>query len=465
MAGATASAGEVIRMRIPRFVLGGEHSGVGKSTITIGLLRALKDRGLEPQPFKAGPDFLDPMHHTAAVGRPSRNLDTWMFGDGVRQSFLRGSRDSSISVIEGVMGLYDGLNGRSDIGSTAHLSKVLRAPVVLVVDATSSARSAGAVALGFKAYDPKVDLAGVIFNNVAGPNHLTTLKDSLKGMEYLGGIPKDAAVSLRSRHLGLVPAGEADDSASYKRIASLIEEHCHLDRIIEIASAAPDIGPAQLSAPKSRKRPRARIGVARDEAFNFYYEDNMDIMRALGAEIVPFSPLRDTLPEVDGLYFGGGYPEMFADRLEENRAMRSAVKEAAALGLPIYAECGGMMYACRTITDLEGRKRPMTGIFDVEVEMTERVQAIGYAEVEAVTDNMMCLKGWTTRGHEFHYSKVVSSGETDMAYTMRRGKGMVDGKDGLLAHNTLASYTHLHFASCPYFARRFVDSCVYSRRR
>jgi cobyrinic acid a,c-diamide synthase len=216
---------------------------------------------------------------------------------------------------------------------------------------------------------------------------------------------------------------------------------------------------------KRRKRPRTRIGVAQDEAFNFYYEDNFDYLRSLGAEIVPFSPLRDELPDVSGLYFGGGYPELYAQRLEENVAMRNQVKKAAQAGMPIYAECGGMMYACRTVGDFSETKRAMCGIFDAEVEMTERLQAIGYVEVEARKDNMLCLKGWTTRGHEFHYSRVTCTGETEFAYNMKRGKGIQDGMDGFLGYNTLASYTHLHFASCPDFARRFVDSCIYNRRR
>ncbi|MGE5379248.1 MAG: cobyrinate a,c-diamide synthase, partial [Candidatus Saccharibacteria bacterium] len=321
-------------MKIPRFVLAAERSGVGKSTITIGMLMALKARGLNPQPFKAGPDFLDPMHHTAAIGRPSRNLDTWMFGDAVRSSFIRGSKNSSISVIEGVMGLYDGVDGISEEGSTSHLAKLLKAPVILVLDASASARSVGAVALGFKAYDPRVTIAGVIFNNVAGPSHLTMLKDSLRGMQCLGGIPCDENISLKSRHLGLVPAEENPDSNRYRLIGSLIEQYCDMDRIIEIASSAPDIGPPKMAEPKRKRPSRVRIGVARDEAFNFYYEDNFDILRALGAELVPFSPIRDKLPEVDGLYFGGGYPEVFSEGLANNIAMKDAVKRASDSGLP-----------------------------------------------------------------------------------------------------------------------------------
>jgi cobyrinic acid a,c-diamide synthase len=451
-------------MKIPRFVIAGERSGVGKSTITVGMLLALRARGLEPQPFKAGPDFLDPMHHSAVLGKPSHNLDTWMFLDQVVPSFVQGARGSDISVIEGVMGLYDGLNGRSEEGSTSHLAKVLKAPVILVIDASSSARSAGAVALGFKDYDPEVDIAGVIFNNVAGPGHLKMLKDSLRGMECLGGVPTDASVELRSRHLGLVPAAEDLDMPRYERIREMVEEHVDMDRIVAIARAAPDIGPKRISPPP-RNGTKARIGLAWDDAFNFYYQGNHDRLRGLGAEIVPFSPMKDRLPEVDGLYFGGGYPELFARQLEKNSEMRRAVRKASQNGMPIYAECGGMMYACGAVRDLDGRRRRMTEIFDAEVEMTERLQAIGYIEMEARKDNVMSRKGWSTRGHEFHCSRVSSLGNEDFAYEMSIGKGIAEGRDGLVANNTLASYAHLHFASCPRFAGRFVNSCSKWRRK
>lgn len=452
-------------MHIPRFVIAGERSGVGKSTITVGILMALRARGLDPQPFKAGPDFLDPMHHSAVLGKPSHNLDTWMFRDQVLPSFIRGSKGSNISVIEGVMGLYDGLDGISEEGSTSHLAKVLKAPVVLIIDASSSARSAGAVALGFKEYDPRVNIAGVIFNNVAGPSHLAMLRDSLRGMECLGGVPSEAAVELRSRHLGLIPAGEDMDMARYARIQALVENNVNVERIVELASAAPDIGPRKEVSAARQKRPRTRIGLAWDEAFNFYYQGNLDHLRMLGAEIVRFSPIRDQLPDVDGLYFGGGYPELFSHELESNSELRESIRRASAEGMPIYAECGGMMYACGAVRDMNGRRMRMTGIFDAEVEMTDRLQAIGYIEMEARKDNVMSLKGWSTRGHEFHYSRVCCTGNEDFVYEMRRGKGMKNGMDGMLSHNTLASYAHLHFASCPDLARRFVMSCVYSRRR
>lgn len=445
-------------------MLAGERSGVGKSTIAVGLLLALENKGKHPQPFKAGPDFLDPMQHSIMLGRPSRNLDTWMLGDRNLDLFLRSSSPSGISVIEGVMGLYDGVNGISEEGSSAHLSKILRTPVIIVLDASGSARSVGAVALGFKEYDPQVNVAGVIFNHIGGERHLKMLRDSLRGMECLGGIPNDANIELKSRHLGLVPATEAPDSSKYERIRAIIEQNCDIDRIISIADSAPDIGP-EVYKPLPQEPKRARIGIARDAAFNFYYEDSLDVLRCQGAELIPFSPLNDDLPDVDALYFGGGYPEIFAKDLAANVSIRQNIKKAASDGMPLYAECGGMMYTCRSIKDMNGMCYDMVGLFDAEVEMTPRLQAIGYVEASVVKDCVLAPPGASTRGHEFHFSRVISNGERDYAYQMKRGRGICDGKDGMVNGKTLASYTHLHFAACPEFARNFVDKAErYSQR-
>ncbi len=446
-------------MHIPRIVIAGERSGVGKSTITVGILLALKARGLEAQPFKVGPDFLDPMHHSIIMDRKSRNLDTWMFPDAVESLFYRASVGADISVIEGVMGFYDGLNGRSEEGSTAHLSKILKAPAILVLDASSSARSVGAVAKGFAEYDKDVNVAGVIFNNVAGESHLEMLESSLRGIDSLGGIPNVKGMELESRHLGLIPAAEDFNSLKYEKIREVIESHLDMDKLISKAKSAPDIGP-QTIIPESRVEPRTRIGLASDAAFNFYYEDSLQILRDKGAEIIPFSPLKDEMPEVDGLYFGGGYPELFASQLEENRRLRDQVKEASSHGMPIYAECGGMMYLCRSLIDLKGRSYRMAGVFECEVAMTNRLEALGYVEAEVVNPNVLAPRGRRTRGHVFHYSHVIDPSEDGYAYRLNRGKGIKEEGDGLIAHNTLSSYTHLHFASCPDFAQNFVDACV-----
>ena len=431
---------------------------MGKSTITVGILAALRARGLEVQPFKSGPDFLDPMHHNMVTPRISRNLDTWMFPGYVEESFLRSSEGADISVIEGAMGFYDGYDGRSEEGSSAHLSKVLRCPVVLVLNASASARSLGAVAMGFSAYDTEVDLRGIIFNKVGGKRHLEMAETSLRGAASLGGIPRDEDVGLKSRHLGLVPAGEEDNTLRYETARRLVEENLDLDLLIEMAREAPDLEAGSPVRFEEVQR-RCRIGVAKDEAFNFYYQDNFDILRSHGADIQFFSPLKEGVPDVDGLYFGGGYPELFAKGLSENEACLKQVKELSSQGMPIYAECGGMMYLLSELRDLEGGSHRMTGIFDGVVEMTPRLEALGYVEARALSDNVLSKEGWVTRGHVFHYSRVVPGTWRRYAYDLSREGGIEGRRDGLVRDNTLASYVHLHFGSNQSFTERFVESC------
>jgi cobyrinic acid a,c-diamide synthase len=424
----------------------------------------MKRMGLDPSPFKAGPDFLDPMHHSMVLGKACRNLDTWMFPNGVVEAFARGAKGSGISVIEGVMGLYDGVNGRSEEGSSAHLAKMLGAPVVLVVDASGAARSAGAVAEGFRVYDPDVSIAGVIFNNVGGPRHQRMLEDSLRGIPCFGGVFKSDAMHMKSRHLGLVPAAETYDSEKYEAIRTHISECVDVRGIADAAAKASPI--EIVEPPPVVARERVRIGVARDRAFNFYYIHNIEELEHAGAEIVYFSPENDALPDVDGLYFGGGYPELFAAGLEKNHAMRKDVKKASDDGMPIYAECGGMMYLCSRAEDASGNLYEMAGVFDACAEIRNGGRmTLGYVEATSVRDTPLSAEGWTTRGHEFHYSSVVPPADSKYAWELSRGKGIVDGKDGFMAGNTLASYLHLHFASNPKIPVRFVESCsAYSRR-
>ena len=445
-------------------MMAGERSGVGKSTITVGILLALRARGLAAQPFKVGPDFLDPMHHSILMDRKSRNLDTWMFPGAVKELFVRNSRGADVAVIEGVMGMYDGFDGISEEGSTAHLAKTLDAPVILVLDAHASARSLGAVALGFQEYDRKVNLAGVIFNNVAGERHLQMLESSLRGVESLGGLLTVEKASLSSRHLGLVPAEEDFSSARYDEIRRMVEERIHIDRLLEIAGTA---GPVEAQTSKlfPDQKEIATIGVAKDSAFNFYYEDNLDILRSHGARIEYFSPMSGELPDVDGLYFGGGYPEVFAQGLASSVGVREKIRRLSDDGMAIYAECGGMMYACKTLRTLDGKDHAMTGIFDARVEMTGKLQALGYVEAKVVRDCVLSTRGNTARGHVFHYSHVAETNETEFAYDLDKQKGISGSMDGFVRGNTMASYTHLHFGSCPGFADSFVRSCAgYGRR-
>ncbi|NLI74371.1 MAG: hydrogenobyrinic acid a,c-diamide synthase (glutamine-hydrolyzing) [Euryarchaeota archaeon] len=449
-------------MRRPRVVIAGERSGVGKSTITVGILLELKKRGLDPQPFKAGPDFLDPMHHSALLDRKSRNLDTWMFPQVVPELFYRASEGAGISIIEGVMGMYDGRDGRSEEGSTAHLAKMLKTPVILVLDASSSARSVGAVALGFKEYDPKVDLRAVIFNNIGGKRHLDMLRDSLRDIECLGGIPFDANAKLQSRQLGLEFSEENASQERYENIRNLIESNINIDRLIEIAASAPDMEVA--TSEKQLTRPVVRIGVAFDEAFNFYYEDNLQYLRDAGAELVFFSLLRDNVPDVDGLYVGGGYPELFADKLSSNKSARLDIKKLSDEGMPIYAEGGGLLYLCRSLITTGGEEYNMTGVFDATACMTEKLQALGYVEVKIIQNNILSRIGDSARGHVFHYSKIINSNE-NFAYDLENEKGICGSMDALICDKTMASYSYLHFGSNPRLANNFVEACqVYSNQ-
>ncbi len=443
--------------------MAGERSGVGKSTITIGIIAALRARGLNIQPFKVGPDFLDPMHHNAVSERLSRNLDTWMFPHYVEESFLRNSEGADISVIEGVMGFYDGYDGRSELGSSAHLSKVLRCPVALVLNASSSARSLGAVAKGFVDFDPDVNIGGIIFNKVGGKRHLEMLEDSLRDVDSLGGVPRREDVGLKSRHLGLVPAQEEDNTSRYEAARKMVEENLDVDRLVEMAREAPPLRyDCPISLPKEETN--CRIGVALDAAFNFYYADNLDLLRAAGAEVVPFSPMRDSLPDVDGVYLGGGYPEMFAADLAENHGLLTSLKKTAGEGMPVYAECGGLMFLCRSLTDLEGKEHIMSSVFKAKVEMTEKLQALGYIETKTTQDNILTQKGARTRGHVFHFSRVTECDHEEFAYVLDKDRGIAHSRDGMVADNCLASYTHLHFGTDPRLAVNFVNKCrSYSR--
>ncbi len=441
-------------------MLAGERSGVGKSTLTVGILSALRARGLDVQPFKAGPDFLDPMHHNEVTGRISRNLDTWMFPGWVRSSFHSASRGADVSVLEGVMGLFDGMDGRNEEGSSAHLSKELRCPVVLVLDASGTSRSAGAVAKGFKTFDPAVDVRGVIFNRVGGSRHLEMLRDSLSGLELecLGGIPKNKDVALESRHLGLVPAQEGDNSQRYEGISRMVEEHLDLDLMLRIASEAPPCPPAEVEAVE--RMGEFRLAVARDKAFNFYYQDNFDIMRSLGASVVEFSPLDGDLPDADGYYFGGGYPELHLDALASNTSLKDDLIGRVKDGVPTYAECGGLMYLCRKVVGQDGRGHDMAGVFDATVEMTPRLQALGYVEATCQRDCVLSPAGGRIRGHVFHYSRVASHGEREFSYRLSKDKGIEGPLDGFVKGNALASYLHLHFGSGLDFAQGFARSCL-----
>ncbi|MCK9632067.1 MAG: cobyrinate a,c-diamide synthase [Methanoregula sp.] len=436
-------------MTIPRIIIAGTHSGCGKTTVASGIMGALTKEGYTVQPFKVGPDFIDPTHHTRICGRISRNLDPFMMGEEeCRASFSRASAGADIAVVEGVMGMFDGVDG-SDLSSTAHVARLLQAPVILVVDAKGMSRSIHALIKGFMTFDPTVTIAGVIVNRTGSRRHREMMEPSL-AIPAFGWIPRSEAITLKSRHLGLLMAHE---SGSHDEISDLIAEHCDLEAIISAAGKAPAI-PVRQETP-SQVASRARIGVARDNAFCFYYQDNLELLRKTGAELVFFSPLQDRLPQVDALYLGGGYPELFLPQLEV-AACTTDISKAARDGLPVFAECGGLMYLTREVKG--ERTCRMTGILPAIAEMTNRIQALGYVKGTVTGTGSFLPQGRIVAGHEFHYSRLVPDKDARYVITLSRGMGITDGKDGLAASNTVGMYTHSYFT--PAFARDFVDAAV-----
>lgn len=458
------------QMNLPRLVIGGTTSGVGKTTIATGLMAALRRRGLRVQPFKVGPDYIDPSYHGVAAQWPSRTLDAWMLSETtVLELFARASKWADIALVEGVMGLFDGLSGLDEAGSTAQMAKLLRAPVLLVLDVSRTARSAAAMALGYARLDPDLRLAGIILNRVGGARHRDWTKEAIEGLTglpVLGALPEARELDLPERHLGLIPLAERPALERFLgKLAPLIEEHVDLDRLMSLASEAPPLTapPGSLFAMKAQT-PEARIAIAQDEAFSFYYADSLDLLTASGAKLIPFSPIHDrALPEgAQGVYLGGGFPELFADRLAANDPMRREVLEAARDGMPIYAECGGLMYLTEEIVDFDGRPFPMVGAIPGRAVMERGRLRIGYVEVEPLRENLLARPGTRLRGHEFHCARWDASGSAMPAYQIVNQGGRPEGHQ---RGNLLATFVHLHLATEPSLAGRFVASCAnYSRR-
>jgi cobyrinic acid a,c-diamide synthase len=447
-------------LEIPRLVLAGVASGVGKTTATVGLCRALQARGLRVAVFKCGPDYLDPTYHARAAGSVSHNLDGWLMGRAAALStFTRAARGADVALIEGVMGLFDGASPTGEEGSTAEMAKWLGAPVVLLADASGMARSFAALTAGFATFDPDLRIAAVVANRVGSRGHLDLLRKALGGGTALvGGLPKADQHAFPSRHLGLRTADR--ESASDARLdawGALVAEWWNLDALLALARSAPPLPtPAPASASPA---PRCRIGLAFDEAFHFYYEDNLSRLRELGAELVRFSPIHDpSPPEVDGLYLGGGYPELSAGALAANASMLAGVRAFANRGRPIYAECGGLMYLCQAIRGLDGHRHAMAGLVPGEAVMSDRLEALGYVEVETQAPTCLGGAGLRFRGHQFRYSRLEGAG-ADLAYSVRKRRGGETSPEGYRAGNVLASYVHAHWASNPLVAEGFVRSC------
>ena len=429
----------------------GTHSGVGK-TVTLGLIAALRRRGLTVQPFKVGPDFIDPLHHQRASGRASRNLDGWMLSpDSNLQRFARATADADVAVIEGVMGLFDGSDSKSDSGSTAEMAKLLRLPVILVIDASAMARSAAALIHGFASFDPDLRIGGVILNNVGGAVHADMIRDAVAGaVPILGALPRAADLVMPERHLGLHLPHEAREDY-VEQLATLIEKHVDLDQLLQASRRdRPTLPPAAAAT-----RSTVRIGLARDEAFCFYYADNLELLEQAGAELVEFSPINDPLPDgLDGLYIGGGYPELHAAGLAGNTATTGAIREFAATGGPIYAECGGLMYLADTL-ELDGATYALCGVLPLSTRMPAPLK-IAYVEIN--TTGGLFGRGNTARGHLFHHSEISGEPRATRCYDVQTSHGD-QIEDGYQIGNVLASYVHLHFASEPALATAFVDRC------
>ena len=454
---------------MPRIVISATGSGVGKTTATVALIAALRARGLEVAVFKCGPDYLDPTYHRRAAGVTSHNLDGWMMGrDAVLATFARASRGFDIAIIEGMMGLFDSATPTGEEGSTAEIAKWLDAPTLLVADTSGMARSIAAMTGGYAHFDPALNLAAVICNRVGSRGHLDLLRQASREVPVIGGFPADADLAFPERHLGL---RTADDEAVPQRLfdawGKLATGWLDLDAIVSIARGAPKLQIDDAFATQRSGPARCRIGLAWDDAFHFYYEDNLRRLEQCGAELVRFSPSHDdSLPELDGLYFGGGYPEVLARELSDNRRMIDAVGRFADSRRPIYAECGGLMYVAEAIRTLDGVTWPMVGLIPGVATMAPKLQALGYVEVETRAPSILGPRGTRFRGHQFRYSSLDGAGSEDIAqlYDVKPKWGPAF-TEGYVRDNLLASYVHAHWASNPQIPAAFVAACANARRR
>ena len=446
---------------IPRIVLAAPQSSSGKTTVVTGILGALYKNGLTVQPFKIGPDYIDPSYHTIAAHRPGHNLDTWLVDEQrISQLFAEASVNADIAIIEGVMGLYDG--GKNGISSTAELAKKLNAPIILVINCRSMGDSAAALALGFREYDPDINLSGVILNCLGSATHEQMIRDAMGRLNIpvLGAVQRDDALKMPERHLGLTPAGEKDTTKKIAYITEKISRQVDLKALIQTAKTALPLPYEDLiidALPSSVK-----IAVAKDEAFSFYYAAGLNILKKLGARIEFFSPIHDTsLPECDAVILGGGFPELFVDCLASNISMLNSIKKAAADKIPLYAECGGFMYLMRQIKDFTGKTWKMANVIPADAIMQEKLQTVGYVTAQALTDNIIATKGQILHGHEFHFSmQAAAAAAFPWAFLLTKNRTNSQYKAGYYNDNILASYFHLHFLGSIKAAKRFIQKAV-----
>jgi cobyrinic acid a,c-diamide synthase len=454
----------------PRIVVAGTNSGVGKTSVTLALVTALKMRGLKVQAFKVGPDYLDPTHLAVASGRPCYNLDGWMMGrDYVRRLFLNKASNVDIAVIEGVMGLFDGSDPVHSGGSTAEIASWLNAPILLVVNVHGMAGSISALVKGYSEFDPNVRIAGIVANQCGSERHSAWLRESLEAYSMprqVASIPRRAFPALPSRHLGLVTADDRNlPDTLLEQFAESLNHHGSLDDILAIAWDAPPMeGVAMVAEPWTSPKP-VSLGLAHDAAFHFYYQDNLEALEAAGCKLVRFSPLSDpVLPDgLDGVYLGGGYPEEYAETLAENRSMCEDIRAFASARKPVYAECGGLMYLSRGIRSLDGKRFDMVGLVPRWTRMLDRLKSLGYVEVTLTADSLFGRCGDKLRGHEFHYSELINPSvnkpEDQVVYKVKRMRSDSLNLEGFQYGHVLASYVHTHFASCERAVKRFVSVC------
>ncbi|MGA6990011.1 MAG: cobyrinate a,c-diamide synthase [Nitrososphaeraceae archaeon] len=455
----------------PVIVIAGTTSGVGKTTVSMGIMHKLAECGYMVQPFKIGPDFIDPCYHTFVTGRQSRNLDLWLMGKkGVLECFDRNSWDADLSVIEGVMGLFDGISGKRNFGSTAHISKILDASVILVVDAAKTSHSIAAMILGYTKLDPRLNVAGIIINNVASQKHSSMILEALviqAKKKLLGIIYRNEEIRSLERYLGLIPPIEIKGKAknAILNCAKYVADQINLDSILSLKSSKRNQSTSYRLL-KDEREPVCKVAVAFDESFNFYYYDNLSSLRKNGVSLVFFSPIKDrSIPiNVDGLLIGGGFPEILAQRLEINNSMKKSIHKSIVNGMPTLAECGGLMYLTKAINDNRRKNQgrySMVGIFDTETSMTNRV-TIGYTQAQGSGELMGRISN--IHGHEFHYSELVNiSSDSQFSFDMQRGRGINGKYDGLTFNTCVASYMHLHFADTRILGR-ILDRCIKYKR-
>lgn len=449
-------------LKIPRLIVGACQGRSGKTTFTLGLLQALKERGTNVQPFKKGPDYIDPSWLTYASGRECRNLDAFMMDkDILVRTFINNSHDKEVSVVEGAMGLFDGLDLEGS-GSTAEVAYMIQAPVILVVNCQRMTRSVAALVNGVVSFDPRIKIGGVILNNVARPRHqkmLTAAIGKYCQVPVVGILPKSSDVEIPDRHLGLVPATEKDELVGrVERLGRLVRENVDIEKILEIAQNAPALPNVASSSFPKRVSSVVKIGVIRDKVFSFYYPENLEALEQQGAELVYINSLADpNLPQVDALYIGGGFPEMFARELAENSLLRENIKKSIEKGLPVYAECGGLMYLGRRIIWTD-KSYDMVGALPFDINMEKKPQGHGYTINRVKKGNPYLPCGLEIKGHEFHNSRLINldSSLVKFGFEVKRGKGITGKEDGILYRNVFAGYNHLHAASVPQWAEGMV---------